>query len=150
MRILVDADACPKPVKELLYKTADRRKIEVLLVANQFMRVPPSDFIKSEIVSAGADEADDHIVDVMKEGDLVITADIPLADRVVKKKGWVLDSRGELITENNVGQRLAMRNLMEDLRTNGMETGGPSSYSNKDKQEFANQLDKFLTKNFKK
>ena len=145
MKILVDADACPVAVKEILYKTAKRLNLEVILVANQVLRTPKSDRIHSIIVPAGPDEADDHIVELTESGDLIISADIPLADRVIKKGGIVLDSRGILMTENNIGERLATRNLLDELRTSGMETGGPAAYSKKDKQNFANQLDRFLT-----
>lgn len=146
MKILVDADACPRPVKEILYRAVERKGIEMLLVANQFMRAPDSPLIRSIVVSQGADEADDHIVEVAEKGDLVITADIPLADRVIKKDAIVLDPRGEMLTDDNIGQRLAMRNLMDELRTEGMETGGPKSYGPKDKQQFANALDRLLAK----
>jgi uncharacterized protein YaiI (UPF0178 family) len=146
MKILMDADACPRVAKEILYKASNRLNIEVILVANQFIRAPQSKFIKSVVVAAGADEADDHIVEIMEQGDLIITADIPLADRVVKKGGVVLDPRGIFLTADNIGQRLAVRNLMDDLRSSGVETGGPNSYGPKERQEFANQLDKFLTR----
>lgn len=146
MKILMDADACPRVAKEILYKASNRLNIDVILVANQFIRAPQSKFIKSVVVAAGADEADDHIVEIMEQGDLIITADIPLADRVVKKGGVVLDPRGIFLTADNIGQRLAVRNLMDDLRSSGVETGGPNSYGPKERQEFANQLDKFLTR----
>jgi uncharacterized protein YaiI (UPF0178 family) len=146
LKIIVDADACPGAVKDLLFKTSERLQLELWLIANQPMRVPQSSIIKSIVVSAGADVADDHIVEVLSAGDLIISADIPLADRVVKKGGFVLDPRGSFITQENIGQRLAMRNLMDDLRTQGMDTGGPPAFSNRDKQEFARQLDQFLTR----
>ncbi len=146
MKILMDADACPRVAKEILYKASNRLNIDVILVANQFIRAPQSKFIKSVVVAAGADEADDHIVEIMEQGDLIITADIPLADRVVKKGGVVLDPRGIFLTADNIGQRLAVRNLMDDLRSSGVETGGPNSYGPKERQEFANQLNKFLTR----
>jgi uncharacterized protein len=149
MKILVDADACPIAVKEILYKAAKRLHVELILVANQFMRTPKSEFIKSIIVAEGPDEADDHIVEIVAAGDLVITADIPLADRVIKKEAVVLDPRGILLTDENIGERLAVRNLMQDLRTSGIETGGPNSYGVREKQEFANQLDRFLTRALK-
>ncbi len=149
MKIIIDADACPRPVKDLLYKTSERLGVQLLLVANQFMRTPPSETIKSIVVSAGADEADDHIVEIMESKDLVITADIPLADRVIKKGGFVLDPRGQFIDSETIGQRLAVRNLMDELRTEGVDTGGPNAYSTKDKQKFNNTLDAFLRKNFK-
>ncbi len=150
MRILVDADACPVVVKEILYKTSKRLNIEVILVANQRMRIPVSELVRIIVVSEGPDEADNHIVEIMEAGDLIISADIPLADRVVRKDGVVLDPRGEFLTEENIGERLAMRDLMEKLRSGGMETGGPNTYGKKDKQEFANQLDRYLTRVLKK
>ena len=146
MRIIVDADACPWAVKEILYKTSKRLNLELILVANQYMRIPESELICSIVVAEGPDEADNHIVEIMEAGDLIISADIPLADRVVKKDGVVLDPRGTFLTNDNIGQRLAVRNLMDELRSGGMDTGGPSAYSNKEKQEFANQLDRFLTR----
>ena len=149
MKILIDADACPVTVKDLLYKTANKQELDIVLVANQYMRIPNSDFISSIIVSEGADVADDRIVEIMEAGDLIITADIPLADRVIKKDGVVLDPRGTFLTDENIGERLATRNLLDDLRSDGMITGGPKPYGNKEKQEFANQLNKFLTKALK-
>jgi len=146
MKILVDADACPGVVKEILYRTSKRLKLVVILVANKYMRFPQSDLIKFILVKEGPDEADNHIVEITDSGDLIISADIPLADRVIKKGGIVLDPRGIFLDEENIGQRLAMRNLMDDLRSGGMETGGPNSYGIKDKQKFANQLDRFLTR----
>jgi len=150
MRILIDADACPKLAKDVLYKISERFSIELILVANSYISIPYSDLIKFIQVSKGPDEADNHIVDIMNSDDLIISSDIPLADRVIKKGGVILDPRGQFLTQDNVGQRLATRNLMDDLRTEGMNTGGPSSYSNKDKQQFNNQLDKFLTRSRKK
>jgi len=145
MKILVDGDACPKTVKDLLYKTAIRLNVELILVANRYLRLPVSKHIRSIVVSQGADEADNHIVEIMKPGDLIISADIPLASRVIKKNGVVLDPRGIFLTDENIGQRLAVRDLMDDLRSGGLETGGPNTYGGKEKQEFANQLDRFLT-----
>ena len=145
MKILVDADACPVAVKEILYTTSKRLNLKVILVANQFLRTPKSDLISAIIVPEGPDEADDRIVQLTEPGDLIISADIPLADRVIKKGGFVIDPRGILITDNNIGERLATRNLLDELRSTGLETGGPAAYSKKDKQNFANQLDRFLT-----
>ncbi len=146
MKILVDADACPVGVKDTLYKVSQRLGLELILVANQYMRVPKSILIKSIVVADGPDVADNHIVEITEPGDLIISADIPLADRVIKKGGIVLDPRGILFTEENIGERLATRNLMDDLRSGGMETGGPGAYGNREKQEFTNQLDRFLTR----
>lgn len=145
MKIWVDADACPGEVKELLFRSADRTKTKVTLVANQTMRTPDSEFIASIRVGAGPDVADQRIVELVESGDLVITADIPLAAHVVEKGGQALDPRGELYTSANVGARLAARNLMDELRGGGEITGGPSNFSAKDKQVFANQLDRWLT-----
>ena len=150
MSIYIDADACPVVVKDLLFKTSKRLLLTLVLVANQYMKIPVSDYIQFVLVPEGPDVADDKIVELVLENDLVITADIPLADRVIKKGAVVLDPRGTLLTEENIGERLAYRNLMDDLRSNGMETGGPSAYTAKDKQEFANQLSKFLNKHINK
>ena len=145
MHIWVDADACPGEIKELLFRAADRTKTKVTLVANQPLRTPVSNFIDSIRVEAGPDVADQRIVDLVEPGDLAITADIPLAASVVEKGGEALDPRGELYTKANVGVRLAARNLMDELRGGGEITGGPSNFSAKDKQAFANQLDRWLT-----
>lgn len=146
MKILVDADACPRKAKEVLYKTTERRSIELFIVANQFIRTPPNPNIKNVVVGEGFNVADDKIVELTEPGDLVITSDIPLADRVIKKEGFALSPRGELFDEDTISHRLAMRDLMEELRSCGMDTGGPSAYSNSDRQEFNNTLDRFLTK----
>ncbi|QDU92903.1 YaiI/YqxD family protein [Lignipirellula cremea] len=145
MRIWVDADACPREIKELLFKTADRTKTQVTLVANQSMYTPKSTFVDSLLVPGGMNVADQRIVELLQPGDLVITADIPLAADVVAKGGEALDPRGELYTHANVGERLAVRNLFDELRGGGQITGGPSGFSAKDRQAFANQLDRWLT-----
>ena len=150
MKILIDADACPNVVKEILYKVSFRLKLKLVFVANRYMRIPLSEFIEAIVVVEGPDEADNRIVEIMKSGDLILTADIPLADRVIKKNGWVLDFRGSFLTEENIGQRLSVRNLMDELRSEGIQTGGPSAYGKKERQKFINQLDKFLTKALKK
>ena len=150
MRIIVDADACPVTIKELLYKTSNRLQVELVQVANQWMRTPVSALIRHEVVSQGADEADNHIVEIMEPGDLIITADIPLADRVIKKNGVVLDPRGVFLTSANIGTRLAMRDLMDNMRSEGVDTGGPGAYGQKEKQAFANHLDRFLTQRLQK
>ena len=146
MQIWVDADACPVEVKEVLYKVVKRLQIKMTLVANQMMWVPKSDLITFELVGAGANVADLRIVELVAAGDLVITADIPLAAAAVAKGATVLDPRGEIMDAHNAGSRLAARNLMDDLRGTGLETGGPSPYSARNKQDFANQLDKLLTR----
>ncbi|MBW1915390.1 MAG: YaiI/YqxD family protein [Deltaproteobacteria bacterium] len=146
MQIWVDADACPRVIKEILYRAADRVKVMLTFVANMPLRVPRSRYIDTIHVAAGFDVADDQIVKLVEQGDLVVTADLPLADKVVKKGGYGLDPRGELYTEDNIGQRLAIRNLMDEIRSTGMETGGPASFSPRDRQAFANQLDRFLSR----
>jgi len=145
MKIWVDADACPGVIKELLFRAAQRTQTAVTLVANQPVRTPPSELIDSLRVPAGPNVADQRIVELLQPGDLVITADIPLAADVVAKGGQALNPRGELYTAENVGQILAVRNLMDELRGEGQITGGPSDFNAKDKQAFANQLDRWLT-----
>lgn len=149
MQIWVDADACPKAVKEILFKTAMRREVKLTLVANQYMNIPTSPFIDMLKVGAGFDVADNEIVKLCSPGDLVITADIPLADKVVDKGATGLNPRGDLYTEDNIKGILSMRNLMEELRSAGTVSGGPAAFSPKDKQNFTNQLDKFLTRALK-
>ena len=146
MKIWIDADACPKPIKELLYRVADRRKIPVTLVANRPLSHPPSPHICSVLVGAGADVADQEIVRQLSAGDLVVTADIPLAADTIAKGGHALDPRGIFFSEDNIRERLSVRNFMDDLRSSGVETGGPAVYNAKDKQKFANELDRFLTR----
>ncbi|WP_319583709.1 YaiI/YqxD family protein [uncultured Pseudodesulfovibrio sp.] len=146
MRIWVDADACPNPVKEILYKASQRREVPLTLVANTPLRVPPSPLIDTIVVGAGFNVADDEIARLVNPGDLVITADIPLADAVVTKGATALNPRGDLYTEDNVKSLLRMRNLMEELRSADLAPGGPAPYGPKDKQQFNNQLDRFLTK----
>ncbi len=146
MQIWVDADACPKPIKEILFRVAERWKLPVTLVANQSLRTPPSRFIKSVQVSAGFDVADNHIVQNLEMGDLVITADIPLAAEVIEKGGHALNPRGDFYTKENIGERLAMRDFFTQLRDSGVETGGAAAMNQADRQNFANQLDRFLQK----
>jgi uncharacterized protein YaiI (UPF0178 family) len=146
MQIWVDADACPGEIKDLLYRAAKRTQTKVTLVANQALRTPRSEFIDNIMVPSGMNVADRRIVELVQPGDLVITADIPLAAEVVAKGGQALDPRGELYTEANVGERLAVRNLFDELRGGGEITGGPSNFTAKDRQAFANQLDRWLTK----
>lgn len=146
MQIWVDADACPVEVKEVLYKVVKRLQIKMTLVANQMMWIPKSDLITFELVGAGANVADLRIVELVAAGDLVITADIPLAAAAVAEGATVLDPRGEIMDAHNAGSRLAARNLMDELRGTGLETGGPAPYSARNKQDFANQLDKLLTR----
>jgi hypothetical protein len=146
VQIWVDADACPGAIKELLFRTAQRRQVKVTLVANQSMRAPPSEFIDTMLVPSGMNVADRRIVELAEPGDLVITADIPLAAAVVAKGAQALDPRGHLYTDANVGERLALRDLLDGLRGGGLVTGGPSNFNARDRQVFANQLDRWLTK----
>ena len=145
MQIWVDADACPGEIKELLFRAAKRTSIQVTLVANQPMRTPRSDFINSLLAPEGMNGADRRIVELLQPGDLVITADIPLAAEVVASGGQALDPRGELYTDANIGERLAVRNLLDEMRGGGQVTGGPANFSAKDRQAFANRLDRWLT-----
>ena len=145
-QIWVDADACPKVIKEILFRVADRVCVPVILVANQPIQVPRSRHIRSIQVAAGFDVADNYIVQQLETGDLVITADIPLAAEVIAKGGLALNPRGELYTEDNIRQRLNMRDFMDTLRSSGVDTGGPASFSQADRQAFANQLDRLLAK----
>jgi uncharacterized protein YaiI (UPF0178 family) len=148
-RIWIDADACPAAIKEILFRTAQRLQIELILVANQSMRVPTSDLIRVIAVPHGADVADETIVRSMQPGDVVITGDIPLAARVVERSGVAIGTRGELFDDVSVHGRLASRNLMDQLRSAGVETSGPKPLHSKDIQAFANQLDRILTRRVK-
>ncbi len=134
MKILVDADACPRAVKEILFRAVQRVKIKTTLIANQYVRVPLSEHIDSIAVSAGPDEADDRIVELVEADDLVITADIPLADRVVAKGATALDPRGTLLTAANIKERLATRDLLDELRNAALVGGGPSTFGARDTQ----------------
>ncbi|MEA9358362.1 YaiI/YqxD family protein [Bacteriovorax sp. PP10] len=143
-KIWIDADACPKAVKEILYKTSARLKIELSLVANAYQAIPLSPLITLTIVGKQLDEADQYIVDYVLSGELVITADIPLAAKVVEKEAFALNPRGELYTEENIGEILSMRDFMKDLRDGGAITGGPSTFGPKDVEHFANALNKLF------
>lgn len=146
MQILVDADACPAVCKDILYRVADKRQLQVTLVANSLLRVPGSRFIRAVQVPAGPDVADQEIVRMVMPGDLVITADIPLASLVLEKQGYALNPRGDFFTADNIAQQLTMRAFMEELRSGGVDTGGPAPYGNGDRQNFANQLDRHLAR----
>ena len=146
MRIWVDADACPVVIKEILYRAANRTQVPTTLVANQMLRVPPSPWIKALQVPGGFDVADQRIAQEAQSGDLVVTADIPLAAQVIAQGVVVIDPRGELLNASNIQERLTMRNFMDGLRSSGIETGGPPPLSNTDRQAFANQLDRLLAK----
>jgi uncharacterized protein YaiI (UPF0178 family) len=146
MQIWVDADACPNVIKDILFRAATRARVSLTLVANQLLRTPPSPYIKAIQVPSGFDVADSKIVQQLQPGDLVITADIPLAALVIEKGGHALNPRGEFYTTENICERLTMRNFMDELRNTGVNTGGPAVLSLSDRQAFANQLDRFLTK----
>ena len=146
MQIWVDADACPGVVKEILYRVAERTQIQVTLVANQLLRVPGSKFIRALQVPGGFDVADAEIVERVQPGDLVVTADIPLAAQVLEKGGFALNPRGDFYTRDTIAQQLTMRAFMEELRSSGVDTGGPSAFSQADRQNFANALDRHLAR----
>lgn len=149
MQVLVDADACPVVVKEILFRAARRTQVCVTLVANQYLRTPPSRFIKALQVPAGFDAADARIVELVAAGDLVITADIPLAAAALDKGAHILDPRGNWFTRENIQERLTMRDVMDQLRTSGIPTGGPAPYMANDSKAFAGQLDRFLARHSK-
>jgi uncharacterized protein YaiI (UPF0178 family) len=146
MKIWVDADACPKVIKEILYRAAERTRTELVLVANQALTVPRSALISSRIVEPGLDSADKAIIGWAEPGDLVVTADIPLAAAVVDKGVTAIDPRGELYTSENVRQQLSLRDFMTELRGVGVQTGGPPAFDQRDRQAFANQLDRLLAR----
>ncbi|HHU93990.1 MAG TPA: YaiI/YqxD family protein [Alcaligenaceae bacterium] len=146
MRIWVDADACPVVIKEILYRAAQRWQRSLTLVANQMLRTPPSRLINAVQVPRGFDVADEYIVQHVKAGDLVITGDIPLAAQLVAKHAHVLSPRGEPFTTENIQERLSMRDMLEELRSAGVETGGPAVFNQTDQREFANALDRLMMK----
>lgn len=146
MNIWVDADACPVVIKEILFKAADRTGVPLTLVANKPMHIPPSPFIRMVQVAAGFDVADNEIVKRVAPGDLVITSDIPLASEVIDKGAHALNPRGEMYTTENIRSRLSMRDFMDTMRASGIQTGGPSALGQSERNAFANQLDRFLTK----
>lgn len=143
-QVWVDADACPGVVKEILFRAAERARVQVTLVANQWLRTPPSRYVRALQVQGGFDVADSEIVERLRPGDLVVTQDIPLAARVIEKGGVVVNPRGERYTPDNMAERLSMRNFMEELRGAGVQTGGPAAFHARDRQAFANQLDRWL------
>ena len=146
MQIWVDADACPGVIKEILFRAADRKKILTTFVANKVLYVPPSPYLRAIQVAKGFDVADNAIVEALVAGDLVITADIPLAAQVIEKGGHALNPRGEFYSVENIRERLAMRDFMESLRASGVETQGPSAMQSSDRHMFAAQLDQFLAR----
>jgi uncharacterized protein len=149
MKIWIDADACPKIVKEVIFKASFRLRIPVCLVANSYMAVPQGGLVSSIQVDKGADVADFYIVENVTEGELVITADIPLASLVVEKGAIAINPRGEPYTEENISERLSMRDFMQGLRDSGVDTGGPAPFGPKDKEHFANSLNRILTQMMK-
>ena len=146
LQLFIDADACPRAIKDIVYRAVTRVKRPLVMITNQSMSVPNSSLITLINVAPGFDAADDKIVELVQPGDLVITADIPLADRVVSKDAYALDPRGAFHTKETIKQRLAVRNLMDHLRSNGTLTGGPATFNQKDRKAFADQLDKFIAK----
>lgn len=146
LKIWIDADACPRVIKEIIFRASERLELPVLLVANKSLSKHHTSLVESIVVADGFDVADDYIAEHSAPEDLVITADIPLAARVVAKGGVALDPRGELYTEENVGERLSMRDLMMELRAGGLVQGGPGKFSFTDRQRFASSLDRLLTK----
>lgn len=146
MKIWVDADACPTVIRDILFRAANRTEVPVTLVANHMLHTPPSQYIDFVQVPAGFDVADNEIVKRLAAGDLVITGDIPLAAEVIEKGGYALNPRGELYTAENIKARLNMRDFMDTLRASGINSGGPPALSKSDRQAFANELDKFITK----
>jgi uncharacterized protein YaiI (UPF0178 family) len=149
MQIWVDADACPVVIKEILFRAAERTRLMTTLVANKLLRVPPSPYIRALQVPGGFDVADNKIVQELQAGDLVITADIPLAAQVIAKGGHALNPRGEFYSVANIAERLTMRNFMEELRGSGIDISGPAAFSHSDRQAFASELDKFLARQIK-
>jgi uncharacterized protein YaiI (UPF0178 family) len=143
-QIWVDADACPGPVKEILFRAAERAQVMVTLVANQMLRTPPTRWVRAIQVAGGFDVADNEIVQRLSSGDLVVTQDIPLAAQAIDKGALALHPRGELYTRETIAQRLSMRNFMDELRGAGVDTGGPATFHARDRQAFANQLDRWL------
>lgn len=150
MNIWIDADACPAVIKDILYRAAQRSQLPLTLVANQMLRTPPSPLIRAVQVPRGFDVADDYIVEHASSGDLVITADIPLASEVLRKGAQVLSPRGERYTADNISERLSIRDMMDELRSAGVDTGGPAAFSQADRRAFANTLDQLLQKTLRK
>jgi hypothetical protein len=145
MQIWVDADACPRIIKDILFRAAERMKLPLILVANKLLWTPPSRFIRALRVPRGFDVADREIVEQVKTGDLVVTADIPLASTVIGRGAHALDPRGVRYTTDNIQERLSVRNLMDQLRATGVELGGPAPWSQRDSRAFANELDRLLS-----
>ncbi len=146
MQLWIDADACPAVIKDILFRVADRLELPLTLVANRLLRVPPSPYIRALQVPMGFDVADAHLVERVAEGDLVVTADIPLAAALIDKGAFALSPRGEFYSAENIRERLGMRDFMEGLRGAGVDISGPAALSQADRQAFARQLDRFLAR----
>jgi len=146
MTVWVDADACPNAIKEVLFKAANRTQVPLILVANHYIKVPPSPVIKALQVESGFDVADDYIAAKVEANDLVITSDIPLASEVIEKQGHVITARGDIYDKTNIKQKLNMRDFMDTMRSSGEHHGGQAAFSAKDKQTFANALDRYLSR----
>ena len=145
-KIWVDADACPNLIKNVIFRLADNRQVDVVLVSNHYVKTPNSRFVSAKQVGKGFDEADNEIIALMSGGDLVVTGDLPLANDVIQKKGFAINPRGTVYDEENIKSHLSRRDLMEDLRDSGVVSGGPSALNKKNVQEFANAIDRVVTK----
>ena len=145
-KIWVDADACPNLIKNVIFRLADNRQVDVILVSNHYVKTPNSRFVSAKQVGKGFDEADNEIIALMSGGDLVVTGDLPLANDVIQKRGFAINPRGTVYDEENIKSHLSRRDLMEDLRDSGVVSGGPSALNKKNVQEFANAIDRLVTK----
>ena len=145
-KIWVDADACPNLIKNVIFRLADNRQVDVVLVSNHYVKTPNSRFVSAKQVGKGFDEADNEIIALMSQGDLVVTGDLPLANDVIQKRGFAINPRGTVYDEENIKSHLSRRDLMEDLRDSGVVSGGPSALNKKNVQEFANAIDRLVTK----
>ena len=145
-KIWVDADACPNLIKNVVFRLADNRQVDVVLVSNHYVKTPNSRFVSAKQVGKGFDEADNEIIALMSGGDLVVTGDLPLANDVIQKRGFAINPRGTVYDEENIKSHLSRRDLMEDLRDSGVVSGGPSALNKKNVQEFANAIDRLVTK----
>ena len=146
LKIWVDADACPNLIKNVIFRLADNRQVDVVLVSNHYVKTPNSRFVSAKQVGKGFDEADNEIIALMSGGDLVVTGDLPLANDVIQKRGFAINPRGTVYDEENIKSHLSRRDLMEDLRDSGVVSGGPSALNKKNVQEFANAIDRLVTK----
>ena len=145
-KIWVDADACPNLIKNVIFRLADNRQVDVVLVSNHYVKTPNSRFVSAKQVGKGFDEADNEIIALMSGGDLVVTGDLQLANDVIQKRGFAINPRGTVYDEENIKSHLSRRDLMEDLRDSGVVYGGPSALNKKNVQEFANAIDRLVTK----